>query len=125
MIRRPPRSTPLYSSAASDVYKRQVQGNGETHPRDVPLEALQQAVVAPAGGDRQADARRVGLEDDAAVVREVLVEAEIEGDRILEAGVLDEVPDLHEVPDGIVHGVAAGHLAHLAEPIAGLYAELK
>ena len=24
MIRRPPRSTPLYSSAASDVYKRQV-----------------------------------------------------------------------------------------------------
>src|SRR5450759_5111276 len=26
MIRRPPRSTPLYSSAASDVYKRQIQG---------------------------------------------------------------------------------------------------
>ena len=26
MIRRPPRSTPLYSSAASDVYKRQVKG---------------------------------------------------------------------------------------------------
>src|SRR5660398_63775 len=26
MIRRPPRSTPLYSSAASDVYKRQVPG---------------------------------------------------------------------------------------------------
>ena len=26
MIRRPPRSTPLYSSAASDVYKRQVSG---------------------------------------------------------------------------------------------------
>ena len=26
MIRRPPRSTPLYSSAASDVYKRQVYG---------------------------------------------------------------------------------------------------
>eukprot|EP00826_Nyctotherus_ovalis_P010213 TRINITY_DN12713_c0_g2_i18.p1 TRINITY_DN12713_c0_g2~~TRINITY_DN12713_c0_g2_i18.p1 ORF type:complete len:120 (-),score=45.12 TRINITY_DN12713_c0_g2_i18:3-341(-) len=25
MIRRPPRSTPLYSSAASDVYKRQYQ----------------------------------------------------------------------------------------------------
>src|SRR5660397_281779 len=29
MIRRPPRSTPLYSSAASDVYKRQVLGEGE------------------------------------------------------------------------------------------------
>src|SRR5660398_322242 len=27
MIRRPPRSTPLYSSAASDVYKRQVHGD--------------------------------------------------------------------------------------------------
>ena len=26
MIRRPPRSTPLYSSAASDVYKRQAEG---------------------------------------------------------------------------------------------------
>ena len=26
MIRRPPRSTPLYSSAASDVYKRQLRG---------------------------------------------------------------------------------------------------
>ena len=31
MIRRPPRSTPLYSSAASDVYKRQLEewANGE------------------------------------------------------------------------------------------------
>ena len=27
MIRRPPRSTPLYSSAASDVYKRQLMAN--------------------------------------------------------------------------------------------------
>src|SRR5665647_491198 len=29
MIRRPPRSTPLYSSAASDVYKRQVHVCGD------------------------------------------------------------------------------------------------
>src|SRR5665647_101269 len=29
MIRRPPRSTPLYSSAASDVYKRQLRGSGK------------------------------------------------------------------------------------------------
>ena len=29
MIRRPPRSTPLYSSAASDVYKRQVYKGGD------------------------------------------------------------------------------------------------
>ena len=28
MIRRPPRSTPLYSSAASDVYKRQLLSKG-------------------------------------------------------------------------------------------------
>src|SRR5450759_1978105 len=28
MIRLPPRSTPLYSSAASDVYKRQISNNG-------------------------------------------------------------------------------------------------
>ena len=30
MIRRPPRSTPLYSSAASDVYKRQVLKEAES-----------------------------------------------------------------------------------------------
>ena len=33
MIRRPPRSTPLYSSAASDVYKRQLQPQGARQPR--------------------------------------------------------------------------------------------
>src|SRR5660398_164570 len=32
MIRRPPRSTPLYSSAASDVYKRQIQTDFLDHP---------------------------------------------------------------------------------------------
>ncbi|GAB5837113.1 hypothetical protein JMUB7551_28710 [Staphylococcus aureus] len=31
MIRRPPRSTPLYSSAASDVYKRQDIDEAITH----------------------------------------------------------------------------------------------
>ena len=31
MIRRPPRSTPLYSSAASDVYKRQIYNSGQYH----------------------------------------------------------------------------------------------
>src|SRR5660397_270263 len=29
MVRRPPRSAPLYASAASDVYKRQPLGRGE------------------------------------------------------------------------------------------------
>src|SRR5674476_397983 len=33
MIRRPPRSTPLYSSAASDVYKRQTKFRDEIRPR--------------------------------------------------------------------------------------------
>src|SRR5665647_1089020 len=33
MIRRPPRSTPLYSSAASDVYKRQGLGEEGMHHR--------------------------------------------------------------------------------------------
>ena len=33
MIRRPPRSTPLYSSAASDVYKRQIVNS---YPRKLP-----------------------------------------------------------------------------------------
>ena len=33
MIRRPPRSTPLYSSAASDVYKRQAQTRQADGPR--------------------------------------------------------------------------------------------
>src|SRR5665647_3963963 len=42
MIRRPPRSTPLYSSAASDVYKRQdpagpfLQPDGQLMKRLVP-----------------------------------------------------------------------------------------
>src|SRR5660398_186664 len=33
MIRRPPRSTPLYSSAASDVYKRQLPRTDKNPPR--------------------------------------------------------------------------------------------
>src|SRR5660397_79012 len=35
MIRRPPRSTPLYSSAASDVYKRQGQAMGTRSDVDI------------------------------------------------------------------------------------------
>ena len=34
MIRRPPRSTPLYSSAASDVYKRQVLNPADDYVAD-------------------------------------------------------------------------------------------
>ena len=35
MIRRPPRSTQGVSSAASDVYKRQIEHNGKEHTIDV------------------------------------------------------------------------------------------
>src|SRR5660397_55161 len=44
MIRRPPRSTPLYSSAASDVYKRQL----EVWPVDVDIQAAMQTRAAGA-----------------------------------------------------------------------------
>ena len=44
MIRRPPRSTPLYSSAASDVYKR--QGNDLYHPIQAMIIAMIGVVVA-------------------------------------------------------------------------------
>src|SRR5665647_2791010 len=44
MIRRPPRSTPLYSSAASDVYKRQVW----THRYSCCTHWTDQCLTAPA-----------------------------------------------------------------------------
>src|SRR5660397_223479 len=47
MIRRPPRSTPLYSSAASDVYKRQVLPDGRGEGR------LGAAGQEPQGRDRR------------------------------------------------------------------------
>src|SRR5450759_5948863 len=40
MIRRPPRSTPLYSSAASDVYKRQLIAFPNHLPQFAPADAL-------------------------------------------------------------------------------------
>src|SRR5450759_367597 len=43
MVRRPPSSTPLYSSAASDVYKRQPVGR---QPRDL-IHRLRQGVRGP------------------------------------------------------------------------------
>src|SRR5660397_299155 len=48
MIRRPPRSTPLYSSAASDVYKRQT------------LHQLRQCLHSGLIGDSDADNLRPG-----------------------------------------------------------------
>src|SRR5665647_370894 len=54
MIRRPPRSTPLYSSAASDVYKRQVEqdlGPTGQGPRETDRPS-----VGVGGGQREAPA---------------------------------------------------------------------
>src|SRR5660398_291085 len=59
MIRRPPRSTPLYSSAASDVYKRQVPDSVEVQVEPalavvepdlaaLPAQSFQQGQVAGA-----------------------------------------------------------------------------
>src|SRR5665647_1568135 len=42
MIRRPPRSTPLYSSAASDVYKRQLRLTVELDDGPIALEQVEQ-----------------------------------------------------------------------------------
>ena len=46
MIRRPPRSTPLYSSAASDVYKRQRLRMDEEYD-EMSTYAFAQSVVKP------------------------------------------------------------------------------
>src|SRR5665647_997030 len=40
MIRRPPRSTPLYSSAASDVYKRQLKHSADGKHEEGRTEAV-------------------------------------------------------------------------------------
>src|SRR5450759_3809657 len=83
MIRRPPRSTPLYSSAASDVYKRQPQGypaaaplvtgncDAEEPGRVVPADRPQPLVPQPHPGEYVElvgvgirDVREVGAEQD-------------------------------------------------------------
>src|SRR5450759_1068169 len=54
MIRRPPRSTPLYSSAASDVYKRQVGNRAQINVAlEEELTALNEVVVVGYGTQRK------------------------------------------------------------------------
>src|SRR5665647_3983431 len=65
MIRRPPRSTPLYSSAASDVYKRQVGAQRELLVDD------HDAVVLAVPDLAELD--RLALEGDLAVIGAVRV----------------------------------------------------
>src|SRR5665647_2221620 len=67
MIRRPPRSTPLYSSAASDVYKRQSYGTHENYlmPRATPFSEISRHLI-PFFVARQVlcGAGRVGIGQD-------------------------------------------------------------
>src|SRR5660397_297794 len=90
MIRRPPRSTPLYSSAASDVYKRQPRGGrvprpaahlrgSHPHGRGVPVLHRSPLVAAsprpgrdgpaaPRGGRRERPGGRAGATGQPAAV---------------------------------------------------------
>ena len=71
MIRRPPRSTPLYSSAASDVYKRQTHEDGP-EPSDEPIkfEAVDDTAETSTSQDSQdsddSDTEVNAAEDDEA-----------------------------------------------------------
>src|SRR5450759_5680669 len=69
MIRRPPRSTPLYSSAASDVYKRQVDN---TWTATV-------VVLAKDGG--QVNAQRLGASVPSAGVQAVTLRIDLSAGR--------------------------------------------
>src|SRR5674476_1095454 len=62
MIRRPPRSTPLYSSAASDVYKRQKSGSADGDEVRVPAYRSHQQ-VALGSVDRSGELSRHGVRD--------------------------------------------------------------
>ena len=60
MIRRPPRSTPLYSSAASDVYKRQVSTYASRRERaDTPAVRLPECSVLRFAGHQMVNRKRL------------------------------------------------------------------
>ena len=76
----------------------------------------EQAVVAAAGGQRQTDAGRVGLEDEAGVVAEVLHQAEVEGQpRRRSPASSTRSRTRAEALDGGLHDVVARQLARLPE----------
>ena len=85
----PASSTPASSRASAARSTR----DREADAGDVPVEARQQPVVAAAGGQRQPDAGRVGLEDEAGVVVEVLDRPKSNARCVAEPGVLHQVVD--------------------------------
>src|SRR5450759_444152 len=67
MLRLPPRSTPLYSSAASDVYKRQLHDGDEVHvgfrlARDETVQVIEVGLVMLAVMETDRVLRDEGLE---------------------------------------------------------------
>src|SRR5665647_2557572 len=70
MIRRPPRSTPLYSSAASDVYKRQMRSRSTgCRPAGVSGRVLTPPLAVTAEGSSYGGPARVLMPPDASARR--------------------------------------------------------
>src|SRR5450756_2696493 len=128
MIRRPPRSTQSRSSAASDVYKRQVIREPSPWLRRDPRETrrrpppVAERIRRPAGGHARppagAAARR-GVRPAAPVVERgvVVVVGEVRGDvtgRVAAVGPL--APLLDEAREAVAR--RSGHLSliHISEP---------
>ena len=65
MIRRPPRSTPLYSSAASDVYKRQLRSDNNLRwgPRDCSQRSSRSAMLTSVALPHAAEAPKRARSD--------------------------------------------------------------
>src|SRR5660398_56240 len=88
MIRRPPRSTPLYSSAASDVYKRQVTDPGSPLHKTAELAGYRAVFLAdPHVGGRYSVLGAFGLVPSALAgvpVAEILDEADAVSDSLAE-----------------------------------------
>ena len=74
-----------------------LDADGKARGRAGAAEVGQQVVVAAAAGEREAEARRVRLEDHARVVAEVADDAEVEAHVLLDAVRLEQAVDLREV----------------------------
>src|SRR5665647_3797294 len=89
MIRRPPRSTPLYSSAASDVYKRQGAVSTFTEETETVVVELLEGAAALAqalerrGLQARLDGSRLILEGVSASDYDTLRDAIVESDALL------------------------------------------